>query len=92
MVKSNFEFLKDGLDTAEIAPLAIKCEKLYGQGNYTEVIANVRKIVERLAQVIIDLAYIKMKPRANFNDYLQKIKEENLITKDALDIFYGESS
>lgn len=89
MVKSNFEFLKDGLDTAEIAPLAIKCEKLYGQGNYTEVIGNVRKIAERLAQVIIDLAYIKMKPRANFNDYLHKIKEENLITKDALDIFYS---
>lgn len=89
MVKSNFEFLKDGLDTAEIAPLAIKCEKLYGQGNYTEVIANVRKIVERLAQVIIDLAYIKMKPRSNFNDYLQKIKEENLVPKDALDIFYS---
>ena len=89
MVKSNFEFLKDGLDTAEIAPLAIKCEKLYGQGNYTEVIGNVRKIVERLAQVIIDLAYIKMKPRSNFNDYLQKIKEENLVPKDALDIFYS---
>ena len=89
MVKSNFEFLKDGLDTAEIAPLAIKCEKLYGQGNYTEVIGNVRKIAERLAQVIIDLAYIKMKPRANFNDYLQKIKEENLVPKDALDIFYS---
>lgn len=89
MVKSNFEFLKDGLDTAEIAPLAIKCEKLYGQGNYTEVIGNVRKIAERLAQVIIDLAYIKMKPRSNFNDYLQKIKEENLVPKDALDIFYS---
>ena len=89
MVKSNFEFLKDGLDTAEIAPLAIKCEKLYGQGNYTEVIGNVRKIAERLAQVIIDLAFIKMKPRANFNDYLQKIKEENLVPKDALDIFYS---
>ena len=48
MVKSNFEFLKDGLDTAEIAPLAIKCEKLYGQGNYTEVIGNVRKICKVL--------------------------------------------
>lgn len=87
-MKSNFDFLMADDDTSLLADSARNAELLYTQGIYDAEFSMIRKVIEKVAKMIVDFNYDKLSDHATFNSYLNHIKDKNLVDKSVLEIFY----
>lgn len=88
VMKSNFNFLMNDMDTEELHQKATEIEKLYTQELYSQEISSIRIILENIAQKIVDFNYLKLNGWVSFDDYLRTIKNKQLIDLRILDLFY----
>lgn len=87
-MESNFEFLLKDQDTALLYNTITDAEDLYKVGKFSNELESIRKVAENVARKIIDLEFIKISDRSNFNDCLYEIKNARLVPKDILQNFY----
>ncbi|MEE8825089.1 MAG: Eco57I restriction-modification methylase domain-containing protein [Lentilactobacillus sunkii] len=91
-MESNFEFLKDDMDTQGLYEPSQNIEKLYAEGHFDSEIEAIRKVIENVASMILDFNFVRVPERSTFNDKLQEIKKENLATGSVLNMMYDLKS
>ena len=91
--KSNFEFMKLDSDLTEFYKTATQAELDFALKAFDNTLVNVRKIVDSLTSLIIDLNYDFVPNRATFNDKLSIIKSKKYdIPSAIIDLFYDIKS
>lgn len=91
--KSNFEFMKLDSDLTEFYKIATQAELDFALKAFDNTLVNVRKIVDSLTSLIIDLNYDFVPNRATFNDKLSIIKSKKYdIPSAIIDLFYDIKS
>ncbi|MEK4138780.1 Eco57I restriction-modification methylase domain-containing protein [Kurthia sp. FSL E2-0154] len=91
--KSNFEFMKLDSDLTEFYKIATQAELDFALKAFDNTLVNVRKIVDSLTSLIIDLNYDFVPNRATFNDKLSIIKSKKYdIPSAIINLFYDIKS
>ncbi|CAK1252904.1 Superfamily II DNA or RNA helicase (SSL2) [Fructobacillus fructosus] len=88
LAKSNFEFLKMDDDTTELYGTASEAERTYMIGAYGSEFTSIRKVAERIAQLVVDFKMQSAPYNPTFNEYLKLIQRKQLMERGILDIFF----
>ncbi|GKS80591.1 restriction endonuclease [Ligilactobacillus pabuli] len=91
---SNFEFLKLNFDEElqKLYPLAHEIEVNYEDEAYSSVIRAVRPAAEHAARLVADQHFYDGEIRDSFNDVLRWLKQQQIIPRNILELFYDLKS
>ena len=87
-MESNFEFLNNDIDTHLLYDAAKDAEELYVLGKFSNEFESIRKIIEKVVLMILDLNYIAVDEFNSLNDNLRILKQKNLVSEEILNLFY----
>ena len=87
-MKSNFEFLNKDMDTKILYDAARDGEELYVLGKFSNEFESIRKIIEQVVLMILDLNYIDTTEQRTLNDNLRILKQYGLANKEILNELY----
>ena len=87
-MESNFEFLNDNIDTHLLYDASKNAEELYVLGKFSDEFVSMRKIIEKVVLMILDLNYVDVGEYNSLNDNLKILKQKNLVSEEILNSFY----
>ncbi len=87
-MESNFEFLNNDIDTHLLYDAAKDAEELYVLGKFSNEFESIRKIIEKVVLIILDLNYVAVDEYNSLNDNLRILKQKNLVSEEILNLFY----
>ena len=87
-MESNFEFLNNDIDTHLLYDAAKDAEELYVFGKFSNEFESIRKIIEKVVLIILDLNYVAVDEYNSLNDNLRILKQKNLVSEEILNLFY----
>lgn len=87
-MESNFDFLMKNEDTQSFYRATTEAERSYTEGSFDTTFIQIRKVIENVARMVLDLAYIEVSDHSTFNDQLREIRNHRLVDKSILDLFY----
>lgn len=89
MMESNFQFLFNNMDTQFLFDSAQDAEELYLLGKFENEYESIRKVIEKVARMVLDYGFVKVSDYATFNDCLREIRNRRLINNNqVINVFY----